>query len=102
MGKTTNNQHVDIEKEQDETLKKIIYEAVLVAFKHDRSLALDRNYEPYKEKEAAKHLGVQPQTMAAWRHQGIRPKYIKVGSNVRYERIDLDACKEKKRVKTIY
>ncbi|WP_136796192.1 helix-turn-helix domain-containing protein [Desulfosediminicola ganghwensis] len=102
MNTSNSNWHVEIEREQGEVLKKIVYEAVLDALNNDRVLAHARNDEPYTEKEAAIQLGVQPQTMASWRHQGVGPNYLKVGSNVRYERQELDAYKEKQRVKTSY
>jgi DNA-binding transcriptional MerR regulator len=41
--------------------------------------------------EAARQLGVQPQTLAQWRHKGGGPAYVKFGNRVFYERAVLDA-----------
>jgi hypothetical protein len=41
--------------------------------------------------EAAKRLGVAPQTLSRWRCEGRGPDYLKVGGKVFYARSDLDA-----------
>ena len=41
--------------------------------------------------EAARQLGLQPQTLAQWRHKGGGPAYVKLGNRVFYERAVLDA-----------
>ena len=35
--------------------------------------------------QAAELFGVKDQTLAAWRHKGTGPSYIKIGSGVRYK-----------------
>ena len=34
--------------------------------------------------DAARHLKVKPQTMAAWRNRGVGPEYIRVGKLIFY------------------
>lgn len=42
--------------------------------------------------QAAAHLGVKTQTLAAWRYRGGGPAFIKLGARlVRYRREDLEA-----------
>ncbi len=44
-----------------------------------------------KEKEAARVLGVEPNTLAQWRFNGkVNLTYIKLGKSVRYRMADLD------------
>ena len=43
------------------------------------------------EAEAATLLGLKKQTMAAWRHRGCGPRYVKIGKLVRYRLSDLTA-----------
>jgi hypothetical protein len=45
--------------------------------------------EMVDEQEAAAIIGVQPQTMAAWRSHNRGPTYYKVGRYVRYRPHDL-------------
>lgn len=40
--------------------------------------------------EAAKYLGLSPHTLNAYRVSGNGPRYLKIGSRVRYRRVDLD------------
>lgn len=40
--------------------------------------------------EAAKYLGVKPQTLAKWRHRKIGPNHTKLVGAVRYDRDELD------------
>ena len=47
--------------------------------------------EFYGRQEAADYLGLKPNTMDKWRYQGGGPRFVKLGSAVRYERCDLDA-----------
>ncbi|HUO06988.1 MAG TPA: helix-turn-helix domain-containing protein [Phycisphaerae bacterium] len=44
-----------------------------------------------KTTEAAVYLDLEPVTLERWRAMRRGPKYCKVGRNVRYRRIDLDA-----------
>jgi len=37
-----------------------------------------------KPTDVAEQLGLEPQTLARWRTQGRGPKFVKVGSAVRY------------------
>jgi predicted DNA-binding transcriptional regulator AlpA len=50
--------------------------------------------------EAAKHLGVKPQTIRTWRLKGIGPRYIRTGmafnARVLYRREDIEAWLEKR------
>ncbi|HVS73686.1 MAG TPA: helix-turn-helix domain-containing protein [Phycisphaerae bacterium] len=50
--------------------------------------------------EAAQVLDLRKETLDAWRQQKRGPKYVKVGSNVRYRRTDIDAYIERNVVKT--
>jgi hypothetical protein len=44
-----------------------------------------------REAEAAAYLGLAPTTLARWRWRGDRgPKFVKLGSAVRYSVADLD------------
>jgi excisionase family DNA binding protein len=40
--------------------------------------------------EAAAELGLRPNTLERWRHYGGGPRFVKVGSRVRYRRRDLE------------
>jgi hypothetical protein len=42
-------------------------------------------------KEAAAYLNIKPETLTKWRWAGAGPRYVKVGSAVRYKPSDLDA-----------
>jgi predicted DNA-binding transcriptional regulator AlpA len=42
------------------------------------------------QEEAARAIGVKPPTMAAWRHQGRGPRYLKVGRSCFYRQADID------------
>lgn len=39
---------------------------------------------------AGTYLGVSPKTLVDWRCRGRGPRYVKLGSSVRYRRQDLD------------
>lgn len=41
--------------------------------------------------EVAQQLAVPRQTLAAWRHRGEGPAYVKLGRHVRYHTADIDA-----------
>ena len=41
-------------------------------------------------KELAEVLDVHTATLATWRHEGRGPQFVKIGSNVRYRRSDVD------------
>ena len=41
--------------------------------------------------EAAEYLGLQKSTLDAWRCRGGGPRFVKLGSAVRYRQADLDA-----------
>lgn len=86
--------------ENVELFKKLVFEAVMDALNQDRKMESDENL--LTEEEAARYLQVQPQTLSSWRHQGKGPCYIKVGSRVRYERLELEAYAQGNRVKTLY
>ena len=51
-------------------------------------------------KAVAKHLGVATITLTKWRMKGIGPRYIKIGSYVRYRPDDVRAWIEIKTVNT--
>ena len=40
--------------------------------------------------QAARYLGIRPQTLAVWSCQGRGPRLVKLGRAVRYRRADLD------------
>jgi hypothetical protein len=52
--------------------------------------------------DAAKYLTIAPTTLAIWRHRKKGPKFVLVGTRVRYRIADLDAfvdtCHTQKRV----
>ena len=41
--------------------------------------------------EAARYLGMKPQTLAKWVTQGKGPRYVRVGGRVFYFKADLDS-----------
>lgn len=43
----------------------------------------------FKETEAAAVLGVEPGTLRKWRWEGKGPKFLKIGSSVRYSIEDI-------------
>ncbi len=45
----------------------------------------------WRTEEAAKYLGVAPETLTIWRHQKRGPDYIKIGNHVGYTQNQLDA-----------
>ena len=47
--------------------------------------------KPLNDIAAAAYLGVKPQTLRAWRHRNVGPKYVRVSrSIVRYYAADLE------------
>jgi hypothetical protein len=44
-----------------------------------------------KPAEAANWLKSTVGTLAKWRHQGVGPRFVKMGSSVRYDPVDLRA-----------
>lgn len=50
------------------------------------------------EKEAAKYLRLQPQTLALWRTQAKGPAYCRVEGAIRYRRATLDRYLQEKEV----
>ena len=46
------------------------------------------------QEDAAAKLHVKPTTLAAWRHQGRGPRYVKIGRSCFYYDADLDAWLE--------
>lgn len=48
----------------------------------------------FNTRGAAKRLGLAPQTLANWRHLRKGPPYVRIGGNIIYRRIDLDAYEE--------
>lgn len=85
MGERANTSLSDLGSDVVELIKEAVSGAIADA------LSQSRNPELLTEKEAAKYLNVRPQTLASWRHQGKGPHYTKLGSSVRYERIELEA-----------
>lgn len=43
------------------------------------------------QQELAEHWGIPVRTLAAWRHQGKGPRYMKLGGAVRYRLEDVEA-----------
>jgi predicted DNA-binding transcriptional regulator AlpA len=56
-----------------------------------RDFDMSTNEMPKTQEEAAAFLGLKPSTLAAWRHQGRGPRYIKIGRSCFYRGSDLDA-----------
>ena len=50
--------------------------------------------------EVADLLGLQPETLTKWRHLRTGPKYVKVGSNVRYRPDDIRTWVDAREVET--
>jgi predicted DNA-binding transcriptional regulator AlpA len=46
---------------------------------------------PKTQEEAASFLGLKPSTLAAWRHQGRGPRYLKIGRSCFYLESDIEA-----------
>lgn len=44
----------------------------------------------FTRREAAKYLGLRPQTLAKWAMDGSNVPFIRVGRSVRYRRSDLE------------
>lgn len=51
-----------------------------------------------KPDTACQMLGVSSETLKAWRHRGIGPRYVRVGRCVRYAPEDLDAWRREQTV----
>jgi hypothetical protein len=51
----------------------------------------------HTEEQAAKFYGLQPKTMANWRHRGFGPPFIKVGGRIGYLERDLIEFLESRR-----
>jgi len=49
------------------------------------------NESPKTQEEAAAFLGLKPSTLAAWRHQGRGPRYLKIGRSCFYLESDIEA-----------
>jgi len=84
----------DIDANLLKVLRQVVSEAVTDAFtnfKEDETVLLD-------EKETAEFFGLRPQTLALWRHKGIGPAYIKLGSSVRYDFKELKAYLHTQRI----
>jgi len=48
--------------------------------------------EPLREAKAARHVGVNYETLRQWRRKGIGPRYFKAGQKlIRYRKADLDS-----------
>ena len=45
---------------------------------------------PMTQEQAAVVIGVKPTTLAAWRHFGRGPKYLKIGRSCFYRRDDIE------------
>lgn len=45
----------------------------------------------FDTRQAAQYLGLQPTTLSTWRTRGGGPRFLKLGSSVRYRLSDLDA-----------
>lgn len=51
----------------------------------------DQFETPFKEKQAARYVGVNENTMRIWRYENRGPRYFKAGEKlIRYRRADLD------------
>jgi predicted DNA-binding transcriptional regulator AlpA len=48
------------------------------------------NAIPKTQEQAAAFLGLKPATLAAWRHQGRGPPYIKIGRSCFYLESDIE------------
>jgi predicted DNA-binding transcriptional regulator AlpA len=47
------------------------------------------NHDLLNDTQSAEILGIAKGTLAVWRHHGKGPKYVKIGSNTRYQYSDL-------------
>jgi predicted DNA-binding transcriptional regulator AlpA len=45
---------------------------------------------PKTQEQAAAYLGLKPSTLAAWRHKGRGPKYLKIGRSCFYREADIE------------
>ncbi|HEC32598.1 MAG TPA: DNA-binding protein [Deltaproteobacteria bacterium] len=50
------------------------------------------------DREAARFLGLAPQTLRNWRSQGKGPSYVKIGNAVRYRMEDLEKYIQSRRI----
>jgi predicted DNA-binding transcriptional regulator AlpA len=48
------------------------------------------NDEILRPPAAAKYLGNAEQTLARWRHEGVGPRFVKIGRLVGYRKSDLE------------
>lgn len=55
----------------------------------DGSLMTDTEI-PLTQEQAAVVVGVKPTTLAAWRHFGRGPRYLKIGRSCFYRRSDIE------------
>jgi predicted DNA-binding transcriptional regulator AlpA len=46
---------------------------------------------PKTQEQAAALLGLKPTTLAAWRHQGRGPRYLKIGRSCFYRESDIES-----------
>ncbi len=103
-------QHTDISSDQEirttpSRLQLVVKAAVLSAladtspFSPEPGNSIDP-HAPLTEKEAARRIGVQPNTMSVWRCRGKGgPDYFLAGRNVRYRRQDVDSYIENNLIK---
>lgn len=50
---------------------------------------MDESSSPKTQEQAAAYLGLKPSTLAAWRHKGRGPRYLKIGRSCFYRDADL-------------
>jgi transposase-like protein len=57
------------------------------------------NGRTFSHKDAARYLGVAPQTLYNWRHRRKGPDYVRMGSKIVYRQDDLDRYVDRQRVR---
>lgn len=67
---------------------------------HEELKNFNQTPEVMREKEAAKYLGLTPNTLRQYRVRGTGPVYSKTGSVITYLKSDLDFYLQQAKVKT--
>lgn len=67
---------------------------------HEELKNFSQTPEVMREKEAAKYLGLTPNTLRQYRVRGTGPAYSKTGSVITYAKADLDFYLQQAKVKT--
>ena len=84
---------VSMDKDLKQELRDVIREELAIALDYHR----EKESLLFPE-QAAKILGLKPQTLAIWRSHGTGPRWKKIGSTVRYDEKELGVWIEKQTV----